>query len=143
MATTYVTVEFPPPTVVGPACQACEGRGVTGEQYQMPTGEGRVLLVDVFCPSCGGCGSAEHVFCAGLHAGLDAGASIWFDYDYDLDDEEPEDACPSCQGREWNAVQGFGDFTFDEQDGEDVPTSVKVLRVPCGCTTDRARMEVR
>jgi len=130
MATTYAAVEFPPPTLAGPACQACEGLGVTGEQYHMPTGEHRVLVVDVFCPECGGCGGAsdpEHQDCAGLHH---------WDDDRNLDDEDLDDAflndepvCPSCGGREWNAVQGF----------PDPPTEIKVLRVPCGCTTNRAR----
>lgn len=135
MPQTYVVVDFPQPTVTGPACQACEGLGVTGEHYQMETSEGRVLLVDVFCPECGGCGSANHNPCNGTH---DASTEEFWSVDED-DDEPDDDACPSCQGREWNAIQGFGDFAFDEEDGEEVPTSLKVLRVPCGCTTGRAR----
>lgn len=121
--TTYAVVEFPPPVVAGPPCPDCDGAGVTGDRYEMATG-GPVLLVDVFCPGCGGCGSADrdHLDCTTPHA--------WDDEpEADTDDEG---ACPSCQGREWNPVQGFPGF---DPGTDDEPP---VLRVPCGCTTGRA-----
>ena len=123
MATTYATVAFPPPTVAGAPCPACQGSGVTGDRYQIKT-DGPVLLVEVFCPGCGGCGSADrdHLDCAGPHAWDDA------------PNKEPDgDPCPSCQGREWNAVQGFPGVDPDT-DADPV-----TLRVPCGCTTARAQ----
>jgi hypothetical protein len=128
MPTTYAYVEFLPPTVTGPACQACEGRGVTGEQYHLPTGKDRVLVVDVFCPACGGRGNADHQDCGGAHVGA---VDDWTAISEPFDDDFQEDRCPSCQGREWNPVQGF--------DTDDPDADVRVLRVPCGCTTARAR----
>jgi len=124
MPTTYAIVEFPPPTVVGSPCPDCKGSGVTGDQYEMQHTT-PVLLVDVFCPTCLGCGSANH------DAGCEGHA--WDDIDRD-DDELDDEACPSCKGREWNAVQGFP--------GYDVPADAGpvMLRVPCGCTTARARV---
>jgi hypothetical protein len=118
--TTYAVVAFPPPVVAGPACPDCGGLGVTGGRYETAT-DGPTLLVDVFCPTCGGCGSAGHDDCTVPHAWDD-------DFEPDIDDVD-EDACPSCQGREWNAVQGFDPGT----DAEPL-----VLRVPCGCTEGRA-----
>jgi hypothetical protein len=84
----------------------------------------------VFCPACGGCGSTGHAGCAGAHAGLDD-AGPWDDAEVD-GDQPDQDACPSCLGREWNPLQGF--------DPTGRSTQIKVLRVPCGCTTDRARV---
>jgi hypothetical protein len=124
MPTTYATVDFSPPTVTGARCPACQGSGVTGDHYHLHT-DGPVLLVDVFCPACGGCGSADgdHLDCAGPHAWDDA------------PDKQPDgDRCPSCQGREWYAVQGFPGRNLGA-DADPV-----TLRVPCGCTTARARV---
>ena len=69
MPTTYAYVEFPAPTMTGAPCPACQGGGVTGDRYELHT-DGPVLLVDVVCPDCGGCGSADgdHLVCAGPHA---------------------------------------------------------------------------
>jgi hypothetical protein len=132
MPTTYATVDFPPPTVTGAPCPACQGTGVTGDRYELHT-DGPVLLVEAFCPGCGGCGSADrdHLDCAGPHA---------WDDDFDLDDGDvdasfldDEPVCPSCRGREWNPVQGLPGV--DPGANADPVT----LRVPCGCTTARAR----
>jgi hypothetical protein len=135
---TVVQVDFPPPPVPdGAGCQACEGLGVTGQQYRMPTGQDRVLLLDVFCPTCGGCGSADHTGCSGIHpARLDEDPlGPWDEEDLDDDGLDEEARCPSCQGREWNPIQGFPPEGEQQGDGE-----VVVLRAPCGCTTPRARL---
>jgi hypothetical protein len=122
MPTTHATVDFPPPTVTGAPCPACRGAGVTGGRYELHA-DGPVLLVEVVCPGCGGCGSADGDGrgCAGPHAWDDA------------PDTEPDgDPCPSCQGREWDPVQGFAGV---DPGGDADPVT---LRVPCGCTTARA-----
>jgi hypothetical protein len=54
---------------------------------------------------------------------------------------EPEDyldneRCPSCQGREWVAVQGFG----GTDTGNDADVTMCYLRVPCGCTAKRTQL---
>jgi hypothetical protein len=123
MPTTYAAVDFPPPTVTGAPCPACQGAGVTGDRYELPT-NGPVLLVQVFCHACGGCGSADpdHLSCAGPHA--------W-------DTEPDSDSCPSCQGREWNPVQAFP--LVDPGTDADPVT----LRVPCGCTTTTTTTRAR
>ena len=98
---------------------------VTGDRYVFdPSGNSDPqLVVDVFCPQCGGCGrGVDHSECRPIdHAGRD-----WDDDDDDFDDEDPADGevCPSCHGWRWFAVQGFnGDRVW-------------MLRVPCGCATD-------
>lgn len=108
-------------------CARCGGRGVTGDQYEMPVGNGEtVLVVDQICGRCGGCGrDDEHQDCAPTaHATWDRGED-WERWDDELLDEleDPNQgpSCMSCCGRKWNAVQGLGD---DE---------VVYLRVPCGC----------
>lgn len=119
-------------------CATCEGRGVTGEQYEMPT-DGPTLLVDVFCPACHGCGNGdpEHVQCPpGVHAVMELEEEN-DDEDQDTDEDMDGPKCPSCHGRQWNAVQAF---PSDEGDDED-DVAMVYLRVPCGCTADRA-MEV-
>lgn len=123
-------VTFPTPELAGPACAGCAGAGVLAEQMQMPTGSGRVLLVDVFCAVCGGCGSADPA-----HTACPPAAHAWHDdEDDDPDDDElpdgEEDRCPSCSGRGWFPVQGF----------TDAGDQMVMLRVPCGCTTDRAEL---
>jgi hypothetical protein len=124
MPTTYAYVEFPPPTVPGAPCPACQGAGITGDRYQLHT-DGPVLLVEVVCPGCAGCGSADrdHLDCAGPHA-----------WDDEPDTAPDGDPCPSCQGREWNPLQGFPGVDAGA-DADPV-----MLRVPCGCTTARARV---
>jgi hypothetical protein len=113
---TFTYVPFPAPTPAV-SCEACGGQGVTGDRYELRI-DGPVLLVDVFCPTCHGCGSAVHDKCAdGVHA---------------LDDfDDPADDCPSCNGRGWNAVTAWSANHPDN----DEPL---FLRVPCGCTEDRA-----
>lgn len=129
----YVT--FPAPDL-GDAlpCTVCEGAGITGERYAMQAGT-QPLIVDVFCPACGGCGRTAHEGCREEEHGI--GVDDELD-DFDLDDgEEDQDeedgqpACPSCDGRTWYPVQGF------TEPGENAV--VLVLRMPCGCTEDRAQ----
>jgi hypothetical protein len=99
----------------------------------MPTNTGPVLLVDVFCSQCGGCGNGDPA-----HRGCKPSAHV--DYEgFDQDDEDDQDddaqdygpACPSCNGRLWNAVTGFNGVSGYAVEG------VTVLRVPCGCASPR------
>jgi hypothetical protein len=62
-----------------------------------------------------------------IHAAITRPEDEFFDT---FDSDRPA-ACPSCQGREWNAVTEF------EGEGDD--TELTILRVPCGCTTGRIR----
>ena len=112
-------------------CPVCGGHGVTGDRYEMATDGGPILLVDVICPDCGGCGNGdpEHTECtANAHAYPD-------EYGADDDDQADNDGGPACyscgSGRGWNAVQGIG----QSDDGD--PEGLAVLRVPCGCSADR------
>jgi len=111
-------------------CPACDGRGVTGDRYEMPTDGGPILLVDVICPDCGGCGNGDPE-----HAGCPADAHAYPDEYGTADDDQDHDDGPLCyscgSGRGWNAVQGIG------QDDDGDPEGLAVLRVPCGCSTDR------
>lgn len=119
-------------------CPACHGHGVTGRRYEMPTGAAAdlqapdvVLLLEVFCPACGGCGNGdpEHAGCeAAWHP--DPGDDDQFDDD-DPDDDlgDGESACWSCgSGRGWFPIQGF-------TEGPD--TEMYTLRGICSCATDR------
>lgn len=107
-------------------CDLCGGLGVTGERYEMPGDPGRpVLLLEVICPACHGCGSGDPE-----HADCDPRAHDYpeeFGADQD-DDDDPsgEPPCPSCGGRTWNAWQGFS--------GAGDSAEMAVLRVPCGCS---------
>lgn len=66
-------VPFPAPALDdADPCGACDGQGVTGEQYDYETPNGSVA-VDVFCPSCGGCGRATHTGCKPNAHGLEPG----------------------------------------------------------------------
>lgn len=141
--TTYAVLPLPANPVYLRPCPACSGSGVTGDRYEVPTDSGVVLLVDVICPECGGCGNgaAEHWQCPpDAHADpgderipvceCNGGPSCDCpdcghpDCVYHDDDQ----ACPSCgTGRGWNAVQGVG--TSDAGD----PEGLAVLRMPCGC----------
>jgi hypothetical protein len=117
-------------------CPACQGRGVTGLRYEMPTGAAAdlqapdvVLLLEVFCPACGGCGNGDPE-----HAGCKAAWHPDPDDDY-LDglEGEDEDAGPSCyscgSGRGWYPIQGFT--------GEGDAAEMYTLRGLCGCSTGR------
>jgi hypothetical protein len=128
----YAILPITAPAWTGPnPCEGCGGMGVTGERYEMPTDTGPILLVDVICPDCGGCGNGdpEHRYCKpSTHA--------YPEDDYDAEDDEDnedgqdsEPSCPSCNGRQWNAVTGFtADVAPDDAE-------LAVLRVPCGCAT--------
>lgn len=125
MATFYVP--FADPTPATP-CTACKGKGITGTQYSMPLDD-NVMLVDVICESCGGCGSAVHDDCPpGTHALLDG--DDYLDEREDAPDDER--ACWSCGGRGWWVLQGFP----PEAAAED---QIVLLRAPCGCTEGRAQ----
>ncbi|MBL7491332.1 hypothetical protein I6A60_01755 [Frankia sp. AgB1.9] len=111
-----MTLLLPDPVLAGPACSGCGGKGITGDQYVWSESTPE-LLVDVLCPVCTGCGSADHVGCETTrHAEQDD--------EYDEYDDEQADptSCPSCGGRRWWACQGFTD------------TEAYTLRVPCGCS---------
>lgn len=89
----------------------------------MQVGSGEpALRLDVFCPGCDGCGQAEHSQCTpDKHANSETE-----DWAVDLA------VCPSCWGRGWWPVQGWPAVA--------APDRVLTLRVPCGCTTDRAEL---
>lgn len=119
-------------------CAACGGRGVTGSRYEMQTGAAAelqapevVLLLEVFCVACGGCGNgdSEHAGCeAAWHP--DPGDDEMFDLDELGDPDDVEQACFSCgSGRGWFPIQGFT--------GEGDNTVMYTLRGLCGCATDR------
>lgn len=108
-------------------CPGCGGEGVTGDRFEMPGDPGRpVLLVDVICGQCTGCGNGdpEHLDCRpDAHAYPDDDGP-----DPDDDDGPHVHECYSCgTGRGWNAVQGFHGPEPD----------MVVLRVPCGCSESR------
>ncbi|MFE9670683.1 hypothetical protein ACFYOK_29570 [Microbispora bryophytorum] len=126
MATFYVP--FADPTPADP-CPPCKGKGVTGAQYSMPLDDDKVMLIDVICGECGGCGSTVHDNCPpGTHA-LDGG-----DYpdDDDLEARERAYGCWSCGGRGWFVVQGFPPEAVAEDE-------ILPLRAPCGCAEGRAQ----
>jgi hypothetical protein len=102
-------------------CPACAGAKVTGEQYIFDQSSPRHLLVDVFCPVCGGCGRAEHGQCGPRdHVSSDSDD----DWDEDDDDGEERGMCPSCHGLRYWVVLGFSSDVAHH------------LRVPCGCAQD-------
>jgi hypothetical protein len=131
--TRYAVLPLPAHPPYPHPCGPCNGAGVTGERYEMPPGTpgGPILLVDVICPSCDGCGNGDPA-----HAGCPRDAHAYPDevdpYPVAYDDDEPEAGCPSCgSGRGWNPVQGFtgGSGPYE--------TAGYVLRVPCGCSESR------
>lgn len=100
-------------------CPFCAGTGLTDDQYEqaVPGGD-TVIVVDTLCPACEGCGRFEHDECrADQHAQWEGPDED----DWEAFEAAGVDPCPSCRGRQWNAVQGFD----DEQ--------VVYLRMPCGC----------
>ncbi len=113
-------------------CPACRGRGVTGERYEMAV-TGHVLLLEVFCPACGGCGNGDpdHTGCEPRWHPYPDDDSRYSVPDY-LDDpgDEARGACLSCvQDRGWWPAQGFN--------GEGADTEMHTLRCPCGCSESR------
>jgi hypothetical protein len=124
-------VNYPAPALFGSPCPECSGSGLTGERYEAPGGA-YPLLVDVLCPTCLGCGNADHDRCrVSAHADPEG---IGFDPSEWDDDGQDGDAhpCPECRGRTWNPMQGYDD------------SGVKWLRVPCGaCMSDRVRLVAR
>lgn len=148
--TTYAVLPLPPAPAYPIPCPACSGRGVTGDRYEVPTTEtGAVLLVDVICPECGGCGNgaAEHWQCPpDAHADpddkrvpvcecnggprCDCPDCGHPDCVYRGDDQ----ACPSCgSGRGWYPARVTGIGTSDAGN----PEGLAVLRMPCGCAEAR------
>lgn len=129
---TLLHVPFPAPVVDGECCERCDGAGVLAtNKATMDLGEGRALLVDVFCPACGGCGSGDG------HASCGDGVHTWDD---DEDFEDELGWCPSCSGRGWNAVVGFGsgeDGPLDAEPDDEGSLQMAHLRVPCGCQEHR------
>lgn len=120
----YGRVEFPPPPTRTHPCTACQGAGITGETYTQETDTGApvgALVVDVFCPACAGCGDATHVQCNTEEHHTD-----------DHEQDHGADRCPSCRGRQWWPVQAYADA-----DGDGGGTVALVLRMPCGCASDR------
>lgn len=126
-------------------CPACQGHGVTGTRYEMPVSAVTdlqaldvVLLLEVFCAACGGCGNGDpdHAGCqpdwhpaAGDDDGFDLDG-LADDHDDDVDPGDGEPACFSCgSGRGWYPIQGFT--------GEDDTAEMYTLRGLCGCSTGR------
>ncbi|MEV4415437.1 hypothetical protein [Catellatospora sp. NPDC049609] len=111
-----------PPVVDDPAlrCPACQGRGVTGDQFTMAASEAVEILVDVLCAVCGGCGRGRHTACSPMQ-------HIDWDVDDELAELHQQPRCPSCHGRQWNLIQAF------TQPDDPDETDEVYLRVPCGC----------
>ena len=118
------TIYLPAPEVVADRaawCPACQGRGVTGGQAVTEASDTVHILVDVLCNVCGGCGQADHDTCE---------SARHIDWEPDVDEDETYwdlDRCGSCQGRKWNANQGFTQ-PDDPDEAEEV-----YVRMPCGC----------
>jgi hypothetical protein len=129
MATTYLHVPYDPPVRPPdtPPCRDCNGLGISpGRRFQMPLDGvgGRFMLLDAFCRTCKGCGSASHEQCPpGAHALVS---------ESELDELGETDGCPSCQGRGW-----WPATAWSANDPE--PDVVTLLRVPCGCVEHRAQ----
>jgi hypothetical protein len=122
-ASTYGILAFPDPPTANKPCPDCKGTGVTGNQFKLRPGDGRALLVDDFCPACGGCGDQEHRRCGD---GWDAHPA-WMDLDSDQLGIESDGIC-RCSGRGWNpeSIHWY--------------QGVAILRVPCCCTANRMQL---
>lgn len=131
---TGLHLPLPAPELPGDPCADCTGAGVTGEVYRWPSGpDSPILIVDVPCLTCRGCGRAEHD--EACEAPEHHGDRELRDDDLDDDDagEEHEYACPSCHGRLCLLATGWR----TGPDSEPLDDEVLTIRVPCGCTTDR------
>lgn len=120
------TWRLPPPTPFqGPTrCPTCAGAKVLPDWYPFDLAAPRRLVIQPLCPTCQGCGRAEHEGCQpGEHADHDPTDD---DHD-DLDADLSSGPCPSCQGRGWWPMQSF----------PSPPTTIIYLRVPCGCSESR------
>lgn len=109
-------------------CPQCAGgRYRTDFAATLPGDPGRpVLVCQVFCPRCLGCGRAEHEQCTASEHADPEGVGLYpagWDDDEDEDDVDDAEPCYSCRGRTWWPMQAF-----DEQD-------VFYVRAPCGCST--------
>lgn len=119
--TTYVRVLYPAPAPTSSPCADCDGQGITGDHYTMPAADGTAHLIDVFCGTCKGCGSATHDECKlGVH------------HDDELEDLAELADCVSCDGREWIPVDGWNASAPD--------ADLTIMRIPCGCTGARAEL---
>lgn len=104
-------------------CRECDGSGIVADlTLEMPGDPGQpTLICAVFCPTCSGCGRAQHTDCrTGQHADPEAVGLDPNGYDDDQDDGE---TCYSCRGRHWWAMQAFN------------KNEVFWVRTPCGCST--------
>lgn len=121
---THVHLPAPAPFEGAERCRACAGARITGMQLTwMPELRApKVLIVDVLCPVCDGCGRGVH---DGCRPDEHAEPVDWLD-SMDDPDDEPDPPCFSCRGRRWLPVKAW------TTGGTDMYT----LRVPCGCATD-------
>ncbi|WP_158835090.1 hypothetical protein [Streptomyces sp. NRRL S-350] len=113
---TLFVVDYPKPQLAGAApCPDCHASGLGPNRYEQRTDSGIVLVLDTACPTCLGCGRAEHESrcLPGDHATDDldeiSDYQELLDYDAEQRGEEPEERCFSCQGRRfwWSqAVDG-------------------------------------
>lgn len=127
--TTYRMWLPTPAPYTGPhgTCVGCSGVGVTETVYEMKVyGTDRVMMVNAICDLCTGCGRNVHTDCPpDRHADWDGPDDGESDGEYDdIDLDFGGQLCMSCRGRQWNAVQAFG----DDEDG-----TMIILKYPCGC----------
>ena len=111
-------------------CPKCSGTGVLdGVTVDFAVDDATAVMVcQVFCPLCFGCGRGEHTECrADEHAepeevGMDPDG--WYDEDTADDAGVDEtDRCFSCGNRRWWSMQAFDQ------------AAVYRVRVPCGCSS--------
>ncbi|MCG8971798.1 hypothetical protein [Streptomyces sp. CL12-4] len=133
----YLFIDLPAPEL-GDArpCEDCRGRGLTGDTFALGVNDDSgtpPLLVEVVCPSCLGCGRAEHDEergCGHLHA---EGDEDLLDERAEEDDQD-EEPCYSCHGWRFYYLPGV------TKDDNGAPQQVVYLRHPCGCTESSARI---
>lgn len=104
-----------PPPYTGPdRCRPCVGRGVVGAPVRLkgrPThhGEPTIILAEVICPRCGGCGRNPH-----HHGCTPPQHADWR--------QPPPSGCLHCADRGWWPMTAF-----------DNSGRVLRLRMPCDC----------